>query len=242
MQYVDEGEAGKRCFRRRFHDHRTACGNGGCDLVDNQVQRMIEGADGHHHADGPLPPHPVVPCEGTALVDELEFAPPHCPSTVTGKIASQASKLHAEVVPEAVRDAKFGFYAFAMQFFHGDSEFLLLQKDKLGGDFDAFVRDPVGACTCVRVLRANHAEQAAEQLHNAMWNPTLKIKAHALPVQQSDSRARSAPHLANAQPKHHMLGIVRGLPKQNDIRGVNTVEVLSNYLNINYYTTEATNL
>ena len=48
---ADEIEAAQRRRRSRLDDHRAAHRDGRRHLVDDQVQRMVEGRNGHHHAD-----------------------------------------------------------------------------------------------------------------------------------------------------------------------------------------------
>ena len=50
----DSDEAHRRQGRglRRFDDARTPSRHGWPDLMDNQVQRMVECAEGHHDANG----------------------------------------------------------------------------------------------------------------------------------------------------------------------------------------------
>ena len=55
VQDPHEAHAGERSRFRRLHDHRTARGDAGEDLVDDQVQRVIERAEGHDDADRLVP-------------------------------------------------------------------------------------------------------------------------------------------------------------------------------------------
>ncbi len=51
-QDLDEAQARQRRVARRLDDHRAACGDGRPHLMHDQVQRMVEGAHRHDHADG----------------------------------------------------------------------------------------------------------------------------------------------------------------------------------------------
>ena len=51
-QEGDKAVTGKWRILGRLDDHRTASRNGRPDLVDDQVERVIERADRHDHADG----------------------------------------------------------------------------------------------------------------------------------------------------------------------------------------------
>jgi len=45
MEQIDQRQAGKRRLRGRLHHHRTPRGHRGHDLVNDQIDRVIEGAD-----------------------------------------------------------------------------------------------------------------------------------------------------------------------------------------------------
>ena len=50
-QQFHEPQAGKRCIAGGFDDDRAASRNGWCNLVNDQIQRVIECADCHDNAD-----------------------------------------------------------------------------------------------------------------------------------------------------------------------------------------------
>ena len=52
MQEFDEGVTGERGVVGGFDHNRAASGDGGGDLVHDQIEWMIEGTDSHYDADG----------------------------------------------------------------------------------------------------------------------------------------------------------------------------------------------
>jgi hypothetical protein len=50
-QHLDEAQTGQRRGLGRLDDHRAAGGDGRPDLMRDQIERVVEGGDGDHHAD-----------------------------------------------------------------------------------------------------------------------------------------------------------------------------------------------